>query len=207
MTILGIVGSKRKKGNTAALVTAALDAAKGDGIETELVYLCDYAFEGCRGCEGCRDTLTCVVKDDMQKLYPKLIHADALILGSPTYFYNITASMKAFLERLYPYEIFDADDRSVWLSQNEVTGIKYAAVIAVCEQEDVQDMGFTADAMSMPLAALGYRVVDVVKALHLFKKNDGANHPDTLAAARNAGLKLAKTLLLQDRIKAKLTLD
>ncbi|MEX1307474.1 MAG: flavodoxin family protein, partial [Eubacteriales bacterium] len=154
-------------------------------------------------CEGCKDTFACVIKDDMQKIYPKILKADAIILGSPTYFYNISSKMKAFLERLYPYEIFDQDDRSVWLSLNEVTGIRYASVIAVCEQDDVRDMGFTAEAMSMPLQALGYRVVDTVKALHLFNKNDGATHPDIIKQAEDAGRKLAKTLILHASVKAK----
>jgi len=87
----------------------------------------------------------------MQKLYPLIQEADAIILGSPTYFYNITSDMKAFIERLYCYEIFHKDDRAVWLPLNEISGIKYASVIAVCEQENEMDMGFTADAMKMPL--------------------------------------------------------
>ena len=192
MTILGIVGSKRKSGNTAALVSAALDASSGDHIKTELVYLSDYSFEGCRGCEGCKYTFKCVVNDDMQKLYPKIMEADALIVGSPTYFYNLSSRMKAFLERLYPYEIFDENDRSVWLSYNEVTQLKYAVVIAVCEQDNPDDMGFTAEAMELPLQALGYRIVDTVKALHLFKKDEHAAHPKGINQAIQAGSKLSK---------------
>lgn len=64
-------------------------------------------------------------------------------------------------------EIFDEEDRSVWLSVNEVLGGKYAVVIAVCEQQNKEDMGFTAEAMSKLLSALGYRVVETVKVLKL----------------------------------------
>jgi len=204
MKILGIVGSKRKEGNTAALIDNALKSAEANGVDTQIIYLSDYNIQGCNGCEGCKYTCKCVVDDDMQKLYPLILQADAIILGSPTYFYNITSDMKAFIERLYCYEIFDKDDRSVWMSLNEAIGIKYASVIAICEQNNEHDMGFTAEAMKMPLEALGYRVIDVVKVLHLFKKGEAQQSNTALEQARISGEKLAKTLLLRKEIVSKI---
>lgn len=201
MKILGVIGSRRKNGNTAALVEEALNAAVGQGIETEMIYLSDYDFKSCNGCEGCRNSFNCIVNDDMQKIYPLIEEADGIILGSPTYFYNITSEMKAFIDRLYCYETFDEEDRSVWLNKNEISGIKYAAVIAVCEQNNEADMGFTADAMKMPLEALGYRVVSTVKALHLFKKEEASESESEKSKAAKAGEKLARTLKLRHRKK------
>lgn len=200
MKILGIVGSARKKGNTAALVETALKSAKALGIQTHIEYLSDYSISGCTGCEGCKKTYQCVIADDMQKLYPHILEADAIILGSPTYFYNITSLMKAFIERLYCYEIFDEDDRSVWMPLNEVSSIKYASIIAICEQNNEDDMGFTADAMKMPIEALGYRVVNIMKVLHLFNKEDAIKHNDIINEAKVIGEHLAKTLLLKQRV-------
>jgi len=195
--ILGVVGSRRKNGNTATLVSEALKSAHEQGIETEIIYLGDYEYRGCNGCEGCWNSFNCIVDDDMQKLYPLIDEADGIILGSPTYFYNITSEMKAFIDRMYCYETYDEEDRSVWLNKNEIQGIKYAAVIAVCEQDNEADMGFTADAMKMPLEALGYRVVDTVKAIHLFKKNEAARSKAEMQKAFEAGEKLARTLKLR----------
>lgn len=93
--ILGIVGSKRKNGNTSTLVQTALTAIQEEGMETELIFLGDYQIAGCKGCEGCKDTYRCVINDDMQKIYPLLMKSDAIILGSPTYFYNVTSDVKA----------------------------------------------------------------------------------------------------------------
>ncbi len=200
MKILGIVGSARKKGNTAALVETALKSAEALGIQTHIEYLSDYSISGCTGCEGCKKTYQCIVPDDMQKLYPQIIEADAIILGSPTYFYNITSLMKAFIERLYCYEIFDEEDRSIWMPLNEASSVKYSSIIAVCEQNDESDMGFTADAMKMPIEALGYRVVNVVKILHLFKKGEAIKNSQALSQAKTAGEGLAKTLLLKQRV-------
>ena len=151
MKILGIVGSKRKNGNTSALVMSALESAQGYGVETELIFLGDYSIKGCTGCEGCRDTYKCVINDDMQKIYPLLMESDAIILGSPTYFYNVTADVKAFIDRCYCFEVMSKEDRSVWMGINEVLGGRYASVIAVCEQHSPEDMGYTGEAMAKPL--------------------------------------------------------
>lgn len=204
MKILGIVGSKRKKGNTSILVQEALKSITKYEIDTQLIFLSDYEIKSCSGCEGCKDTFKCVIKDGMQDLYPLLLEADAIILGSPTYFYNITSDMKAFLERCYNFEVFDEDDRSVWTSVNEVLGGKYASVIAVCEQHDEKDMGFTAEAMAKPLEALGYRIIDKVKILELFKKGEALENKIALDEAKNAGDRLAKTLILRRDIEKKL---
>lgn len=204
MKVLGIVGSRRKNGNTACLVQEALNEVQCEEIETEMIFLGDYNIRGCIGCEGCKDTYKCVIKDDMQKLYPRILEADAIIMGSPTYFYNITSDMKAFIERLYCFQIFAEDDRSVWSSINEVLGGKYAVVISICEQSDEKDMGFTAEAMSQPLEGLGYRVIETVKILKLFKKGEAIKNQDALDQVKKAGIKLKKTIRLRKETEKKL---
>jgi len=204
MKVLGIVGSKRKNGNTAIMVQETLKVVEKEGFETELIFLGDYNINSCNGCEGCRETYQCVIQDDMQKIYPLLLAADALVLGSPTYFYNISSDMKAFKERCYPYELFSEDDRSVWMSINEASGIKYAVAIVICEKYAREDMGFTVEAMTKPLEALGYRVVDAVGVLGAFKQGDVLKQNDTLEKARKAGDKLVKTLKLRKSVEEKL---
>jgi len=206
MKVLGVVGSRRKNGNTAYLVQQALNTIESKEVETELIFLGDYNIRGCTGCEGCKDTYKCVIMDDMQKIYPLIINSDAIVLGSPTYFYNITADMKAFIERLYCFQVFAEDDRSVWSSINEVLGGKYAVVISICEQNDEKDMGFTAEAMSKPLEGLGYRIVETVKILELFKKGDALQNRYALEQVKRAGKKLEKTVRLRKETQEKLKL-
>lgn len=206
MKVLGIVGSRRKSGNTAVLVKTALQAIESDNINTQLIFLEDYDIKGCSGCEGCHDSFECVQNDDMQKLYPRLLEADAIVIGSPTHFYNISSSINAFLERCYCFEIFDSEDRSVWLSLNEILGLKYAVVIAVCEQQTKEDMGFTAEAMSLTLEALGYRVVEQVKTLRLFEKGAALEDKEAINQVQKAGQKLAKTLMLRKKVEKKLNI-
>lgn len=206
MKVLGIVGSARKNGNTAYLVKQALLSIESKEVETNLIFLGDYNIRGCIGCEGCKETYKCVIMDDMQKLYPLILDSDAIVLGSPTYFYNITSYMKAFIERLYCFQIFSEDDRSVWSSINEVLGGKYAAVISICEQNDEKDMGFTSDSMSKPLEGLGYRVVSTVKILNLFKNSDVLQNQNALEQVQRAAEKLKKTYILKKETEKKLKL-
>ena len=202
MKVAGIIGSRRKSGNTAVLVEEALKPFRGAGEETELVYLSDYQITPCSGCEGCRKNYRCVVEDGMQKLYRLLTDSDAVILGSPTYFYNVTADVKAFLDRLYAFEIFDPEDRSVWMGINEALGGKYAAVIAVCEQANENDMGYTADTMTKTLQALGYRVVESVKTIGLYSKGEASGNRTELLKAEKAGRKLMKTMQLRNKLNS-----
>lgn len=220
MKILGIVGSKRKDGNTAILVQKALNGAQvalehfnegSPGAErqessqfTQLINLDDYDFAGCNGCEGCKETYQCIVKDDMQEIYPKLLEADGIIIGSPTYFYNVTSDIKAMIDRCYCWDVFDDMDRSIWLSLNEITGLKYAVVISVCEQASVEDMGFTPEAMAKPLEALGYRIVEKVNAFHLYEKGAARKQNALLQEASEAGKKLVQTLKLRQQVKSKI---
>lgn len=205
MKILGIVGSRRKNGNTSFLIQRAIETAKEEGIDTEVIFLGDYSIADCTGCEGCKDTYKCVVNDDMQKIYPLLLEADAIILGSPTYFYNVSADVKAFIDRCYCFEMFAADDRSVWMGIHEALGGKYAVVIAVCEQYSEEDMGYTAEGMVKPLQALGYRVIDTIKGLGFFNKGEVSKDERILEQATKAGQRLAKTLKLRKEVERKLS--
>ena len=203
MKILGIVGSSRKKGNTDILVDTVLKSAENCGAQVEKIYLSDYDFEGCRACEGCNKTFKCVLKDDMQEIYKKINESDGIVLGSPTYFYNVSSLTKKFIDRLYAYDTFHDDDRSVWISYNEVFGMKYAVTVAVCEQENEDDMGYTSIVMDKTLQSVGYRVVQSVKALHAFKKGEIKQKDDILYICEKAGEKLYKTIELSYSIKNK----
>ncbi|KAF1075224.1 flavodoxin family protein [Methanogenium sp. MK-MG] len=103
MKVIGISGSPRAGGNTDTLLGALLAGVADEGAGTEYVSLRSYAITPCTGCERCRKDLTCTrFFDGMHLLYPKIEEADGLILGTPTYNYNITPEMKAFIDRLYP---------------------------------------------------------------------------------------------------------
>jgi len=98
--LLGIVGSPRRGGNTHVLVSTMLDAAREQGAAGEIVLLGDLTIRECDGCHACWRGKPCSKSDDMAELYPKLIASDAIIFGTPVYWYGPTALMKALVDRL-----------------------------------------------------------------------------------------------------------
>ena len=99
MNVLGIYGSPRKRGNTDILLDKALEGARSAGAEVTLVYARKLKMSGCLECGGCNKTGKCVVKDDMQTVYPMLQAADVIILASPIFFYGMSAQVKALIDR------------------------------------------------------------------------------------------------------------
>jgi multimeric flavodoxin WrbA len=99
LKVLGIFGSPRRGGNTEILLEEALKGVEKEGGEVERLLLTDFTITPCRECHGCDETGQCVISDDMQKVYPKLLEADILILASPIFFYGVTAWAKALVDR------------------------------------------------------------------------------------------------------------
>ena len=103
MKVVAINGSPRKNGNTAILLEAALAPIRAEGIGTEVLNVGQDPVAGCIACYGCVKSKdrTCAQKGDpMNEYIAKCFDADALIIGSPTYFADLTAQVKAFIDRL-----------------------------------------------------------------------------------------------------------
>ena len=97
MKILGICGSLREESNTNKLVKKVVESS---GCEHELIYLAGKDIKPCTGCAHCMmNDGECAVKDDMQPLYEKILTADALVVGSPTYFLDVSGAVKCFIDR------------------------------------------------------------------------------------------------------------
>jgi multimeric flavodoxin WrbA len=99
MKVLAIVGSPHAKGNTSYLVDEALKEIKAQGIETEKIVLGECVVNPCLGHEECGTFPVCKIKDDAPGIIKKFNEADGVILASPVYFYDVTAQMKAFIDR------------------------------------------------------------------------------------------------------------
>jgi multimeric flavodoxin WrbA len=190
MKVLGIGGSPRVNGNTDVILAAIISGAEEAGAETDLVHLRDYCITPCIGCEQCRKDLTCSrFLDGMHLLYPMVDEADALVLGSPTYNYNVPAEMKAFIDRLYPYYVF-TDDRPRKYSSRLSDRPRIAAVFAVCEQTDPSEKGFALEAMSRPLAALGYEVRDKFPVKGYFDRGSVRGDESVMKKAYEMGYRM-----------------
>jgi multimeric flavodoxin WrbA len=120
MNVLAINGSPRKNWNTDALLHKALEGAASQGANTELVHLYDLNFKGCISCFACKlkngsSYGKCAYKDELTPVLKKIENADAVILGSPIYFGNVTGEMRSFLERMaFQYLVYDANYSSLF---------------------------------------------------------------------------------------------
>ena len=103
MKVIAFNGSPRKKGNTAMLINSVFDELQKEGIETEFLQLGGKDIKGCLGCMKCFELQnnTCVTrKDDIfNEYFQKMIEADGIIIGSPTYFSNVSSEVKALIDR------------------------------------------------------------------------------------------------------------
>ncbi|MEN2995445.1 MAG: flavodoxin family protein [Acetomicrobium sp.] len=135
MKLIAVNGSPRKKWNTATLLEHALKGAESAGAETKLVHLYDLDYKGCISCFACKlkggkSFGKCAVNDDLAPLLEEIRTVDALILGSPIYFGDVTGEMRSFLERLFfQFPIYEPDTavrqpkkvRTAWVYTMNVT--------------------------------------------------------------------------------------
>jgi len=102
MKALAINGSPRKEGNTHLLLKSVLAPLSQAGWETELVQIGGKPIHGCRACFKCMEKkdMSCIFHQDAFKgVFEKMVAADAIILGSPTYFADVTPEIKALMDR------------------------------------------------------------------------------------------------------------
>lgn len=97
--ILAIYGSPRRKGNTAELLKRAVAGARDAGAQVEELVLRDLKMSPCLEIYGCKETGRCVIGDDFQAVYDRLLAVDALILASPVFFYTVSAHTKILIDR------------------------------------------------------------------------------------------------------------
>jgi multimeric flavodoxin WrbA len=99
--VLVILGSPRRRGNSSTLAARISRGAKSAGAEVETLFLQNLKISPCRACDTCQkhDSKGCAIKDDMQKIYPKLIRADAWVIASPVYWFTMSAQTKIFMDR------------------------------------------------------------------------------------------------------------
>ncbi len=108
--VLIISSSPRKGGNSDTLCNEFARGARESGHVVEVVRLADKKIGYCQGCFACAQTHKCFQKDDMDELCEKMLRANVIVFSSPVYFYNMTAQLKTFIDRLMPvYDKIRAD--------------------------------------------------------------------------------------------------
>jgi multimeric flavodoxin WrbA len=100
MKVIAISGSPHgMHGTTGRMVSSVLEGAQSAGAAAEVFSLADFTVQPCTGCDACGKTGTCVIDDDYALIKNALCEADGIVLASPNYVSNISAQMKAFIDR------------------------------------------------------------------------------------------------------------
>lgn len=170
MKVLGISGSMRREGNTAILVKKILDHVDEEEcseIETEFISLSGKEIKPCIGCEKCKEKKWCVIEnDDWAGIAEKMIECDVLVIGSPTYYYDICGHLKNFIDRTYS------------LYHDRKLAGRNAIVVSVCADRGCERClatleGFvnTHEFSSLGyVSGKGYKPGDVLHDVHAMKK-------------------------------------
>lgn len=149
------MGSPRRGNNTEKIIDYYIEELEECGRVVEKIVLSEIELNICNGCEWCIKNKDCCYNDDISIIIDKIKNAEGIILGSPSYNYNVTSYMKIFLDRLFSLFIFK---KGSWSSEIDSRGIK-SVIVGVCAGPDNSSMGFTIDAMKRVMLDHGVEVI------------------------------------------------
>lgn len=184
MKVIGLIGSPRNGSNTEILVEEVLRGANDAGADTEVFNLSNMDIAPCKACMHCKSTAgECAMSDDMQAIYKEIKEADAFILGSPVYMWQMSAQSKLFTDRLYAFYGTDFEDKY---------GKKSIALIFSQgnPQEDAFEEYFNYTRNMFEF--LGYKVADVLSSQGNNVPGAVKENGKLLEKAREIGRKLAE---------------
>jgi len=184
--VLGVVGSPRKKGNTHVLVEKILEGAQSEGISTDIIFLNDLTIEECDGCHYCWKNEKCIKKDDMSKMYEKIIESDFIVFGTPVYWYGPTALMKGFIDR---FVYFNG-------ARNKKKIRDKSAIIAVpFEEENYETVAPVISFFEKSLNFLGVKLIGKIIAPGVTKRGEVKEKKEYMDKAYALGRKTVKDII------------
>ena len=187
MKVLGIMGSPRIKGNTDLLLDEALKGAKSQGTEVEKIVVDKLKIAPCKEYLGCFRDGNCVIRDDMDAIYPKLLEADVVIIASPMFFYGLSSQAKALIDRC----------QALWarkhvLKQSLPDGGRKGAFIAVGATQGKKLFEGSILTVKYFFEAIGVVYVDELLVRGVDKRGEINEHPTALSDAFELGKRLAQ---------------
>jgi multimeric flavodoxin WrbA len=180
--ILAVIGSPRKGGNTDILVQKMVEGAGSKGSQIETLYLGGLNIRECDGCHVCWKGKPCSKHDDMLDIYRKIIESDAIIFGTPVYWYGPTALMKAFIDR---FVYFNCPQ-----TRAKIRG-KSAALAIPFEEDNPETARPVVEFFEKCLSYLEINLVGSIIAGGVSDKGDILKKPDRLTEAYELGRRLA----------------
>ncbi len=192
MKVVAFVGSPREKGNTTALVNEVLRGAKEAGAETKIFNLNKLNIRGCQACYKCQTPEgKCVQKDDMAPLYDEIFSADAVVIGSPVFMFQVTGQTKIFVDRLFA--LLYLKDGQPGNFRNKVRGKKTVTVYSQAQPET----GMFAPQFDLHegvLSFLGFKVQERIVAGGMTTEDAATGNKEIMQKAYAAGAGLTKQI-------------
>jgi len=198
MKVIGINASPRKGANTATLVETVLKGAADKGAETKLVDLNKLNMKPCLGCDACKEDLGhCVQKDDLTPLMEEMGTCDAVVLGTPVYWFHVSAQFKTLVDRLYCFYGFEIDPETN--DYKEIlafpAGKKVVFVTSRGDPEDKKDYEVYYGYMNEWLKVVGMALLaSTVEFVHHYgswnEKDAARKDTELLASAESVGASL-----------------
>jgi len=184
MNVLGIMGSPRMHGNTDLLLDEALKGAGDGGAVTEKLIIDKLNIQPCKEYYGCTRDGNCVIRDDMDWIYPKLLETDAIIVASPMFFYSVPAQLKSLIDR----------SQAIW-ARKYILNEKFAesrkgAFIAVGATKGKQLFEGSVLIIKYFFKALDMDYADELLIRGVDKKGEIKDHPGELKEAYSLGKRL-----------------
>ena len=187
MRVLGIMGSPRIKGNTDLLLDEALKGAQSQGAEVKKIIVDNLNISPCREYYGCLRDGNCVIRDDMDSIYPKLLEADGVIVASPMFFYGLTSQVKALIDRCQALWA-----RKYVLKQNLPYKGRKGAFIAVGATKGQKLFDGSILTVKYFFQAIGVDYTAELLVRGVDKKGEIREHPTALKDAFELGSRLAQ---------------
>ena len=181
--IVAFIGSPRKNGNTAALVSEVIRGAEEAGAEVRVHYLNEMNIKPCQGCFYCRKNETCSIDDDMKTIYPEIKEADAVIIGSPVYMFQMTAQTKILFDRMFP--LMDAGFRPRF-------GIKKTVMVYAQGNPDATAFKTAFETNGAVLKVMGLQVEETIVCAGANNLSTAAENGKMMTAAFELGRRLAQ---------------
>jgi multimeric flavodoxin WrbA len=185
MKVLGIMGSPRVRGNSDLLLDEALKGAASRGAEVEKIMLDKLEIAPCKEYYACLRDGKCVIKDDMDALYGKVLAADAIIVASPIFFYAVSAQTLAFISRC----------QAIWARKYVLKDLdvplKKGAFIAVGATRGAKLFDGPKLTINYFFKAVNAEYAGELLVRGIDKRGEIKDHPDAIAEAFELGKRLA----------------
>jgi multimeric flavodoxin WrbA len=180
MDVLAIAASARRRGNSDALLEAALDVCRERGADTQTIHPSKLPVSPCWSCNACFETGVCVQNDVLTDLYPRFEQADHIVVATPVYFTSVPGHFKVMIDR------FQCHWARRYLLKKPLEPRRRGMCIVVGAMKRRRYYEYTATVVKTWLASLNVACPVVRFYIGLDERHDIDTHPEMLEDARRA---------------------